>query len=301
MSTHLDPQRRHDFVFFFDVTDGNPNGDPDAGNQPRTDPETGQGLVTDVCVKRKIRDYVDAARGTEERYKIYVEHRSILTEKRQRAYAAAEIKPDGTKSPKDEQKEREVREWMCQNFFDIRTFGAVMTLQANCGQVRGPVQLTFSRSIDRVTPLDLSIVRVAVEDKKDAEKQQSGEGEGGRHLGTMGRKTLLPYGLYRGHGFVNPFLAERTGFDGDDLGVLWEAIQRGWELDRSASRGMIAFRGLYVFSHENSLGNASASSLFDRVTAERVSGIETPRRFADYQVDVRRDGLPVGIELTEIV
>lgn len=300
--THLDASVRHDFVLLFDATDGNPNGDPDAGNLPRVDPETMQGLVTDVCLKRKVRDYVDAANGTEGRNKIYVQHRGVLNLEHQRAYDALGLDSKGTKETRDTI--NEARRWMCQNFYDIRTFGAVMTTKVNCGQVRGPVQMTFARSIEAVVPLDVSITRVAVTRPEDAVKMiQSEEGEGeekGKGKETeMGRKAVLPYGLYRGHGFINARLAADTGFNSEDLGLFWEALLNMWDLDRSASRGLMACRGLYVFSHGSALGNAPAHKLFDRLQIARATS-GPARQFGDYTVTVDDAGLPEGITLTRL-
>lgn len=298
---HLDSTKRHDFVFLFDVTDGNPNGDPDAGNLPRVDPETMQGLVTDVCIKRKVRNFVDAAKGDEARYKIYVENRGVLNRQHQRAYDALDLKSKGSK---EERKTIDAaRAWMCQNFYDIRTFGAVMTTKVNAGQVRGPVQLTFSRSIDPVVPQDVSITRVAVTKEEDAVKFTEGE-DGGEAAGKeteMGRKAMIPYGLYRGHGFVNPMLADDTGFNSDDLALFWRALQMGFEIDRSASRGLMALRGLYVFTHDDPLGNAPAHTLLERVDARLVDGTTAPRHFADYSITVDQDALPDDVTLTTVV
>jgi len=297
-----DPRRRHDFVLLFDVQDGNPNGDPDAGNLPRVDPETMQGLVSDVCLKRKIRNFVDPARGEDLRYKIYVEHCGILNRQHERAYEAEGLETTGTKQ--DRESIDTARRWMCENFFDVRTFGAVMTTGVNCGQVRGPVQLTFSRSIDPIIPMDVSITRVAVTREEDAVRfVETGEGEGetrGKET-EMGRKALVPYGLYLGHGFVNPTLAEDTGFDEKDLELLWDALRRMWDLDRSASRGMMACRGLYVFSHEDPLGNAPAHELFDLVTVGKRDKQRVPRSFEAYRVSIEEGGLPDGVTLTRIV
>lgn len=284
---HLDSDKRHDFVYLFDVEDGNPNGDPDAGNLPRVDPETMQGLVTDVAVKRKIRDYVDTSVGDDEDYKIYMQHQGVLNEQHQRAYDELDLDSD---DPSREEVD-EARQWMCQNFYDIRTFGAVMSTGVNAGQVRGPMQLTFSRSIDPVVPMDVSITRVAITRSEDAESKET----------EMGRKAIVPYGLYRGHGFYNPKLAEDTGFDGDDLSLFWQALQMGWELDRSASRGFMALRGLYVFTHDNPLGNAPAHTLFDRVEAKMDAEVEAPREFGHYDVTVENDGLPDGVTLTRVL
>lgn len=297
MSSHLDPSRRHDFVFLFDVTDGNPNGDPDAGNLPRVDPETMQGLVTDVSIKRKIRNFVDAAKGGEERFKIYVQNRGVLNAQHRKAYDALGLEPKGSKQ--DRETVDKARDWMCQNFYDVRTFGAVMSTNVNAGQVRGPVQLTFSRSIGPVVPQDVTITRVAVTKEEDAKYVTSDEGETSGKETEMGRKAMIPYGLYRGHGFVSPMLAKDTGFDGDDLALLWQALQMGFDLDRSASRGLMALRGLYVFSHENKLGNAPAHTLFDRVKVEHTNG-QVARAFSDYAVTIEEE-LPTGIEFTRLV
>jgi len=282
---HLDPDKRHDFAYLFDVEDGNPNGDPDAGNLPRVDPETMQGLVTDVAVKRKIRDYVDASVGGEDGTKIYMQSGTALNDRHRRAYKELDLDPD------DSDNVDEAREWMCQNFYDVRTFGAVMSTGVNAGQVRGPMQLTFARSIDPVVPMDVSITRVAITRADDAENKET----------EMGRKAIVPYGLYRGHGFYNPKLAEDTGFGTDDLKLFWQALQMGWELDRSASRGFMALRGLYVFSHDNPLGNAPAHTLFDRVEAEMDADVEAPREFGHYDVSIADDGLPDGVTLTRVL
>lgn len=284
---HLDPKKRHDFIYLFDVEDGNPNGDPDAGNLPRVDPETMQGLVTDVAVKRKIRDYVDASVGDDEDYKIYMQHQGVLNDQHQRAYDELDLDSDDP----DREDIDEARAWMCQNFYDVRTFGAVMSTGVNAGQVRGPMQLTFARSLDPVVPMDVSITRVAITRADDAENKET----------EMGRKAIVPYGLYRGHGFYNPKLAEDTGFGSDDLRLFWQALQMGWELDRSASRGFMALRGLYVFSHENPLGNAPAHMLFDRVEADLTGGVEAPREFDHYSVTIDEKGLPDGVTLTRVL
>ena len=284
---HLDPSKRHDFVYLFDCQDGNPNGDPDAGNLPRVDPETMQGLVTDVAVKRKIRDYVDASRGEEGDYKIYMQHRGILNNQHQRAYDDLDL----DSSDPSREDVSEARAWMCQNFYDIRAFGAVMSTGVNAGQVRGPMQVTFARSIDPVVPMDVSITRVAITRPEDADSKET----------EMGRKAIVPYGLYRARGFYNPKLAADTGFDGEDLNLFWDALKMCWELDRSASRGFMALRGLYVFSHDNPLGNAPAHVLFDRVSAELDDGIDSPRAFGDYTVTVEDDRLPDGVTLTRVL
>jgi CRISPR-associated protein Csd2 len=299
---HLDVNRRQDFVLLFDVTDGNPNGDPDAGNLPRVDPETMQGLVTDVCLKRKVRDWVDVLKGADNRFKIYVQSGSeALNAKHRRAYAARGLTSTGTRQRVEDVEQ--ARQWMCDNFYDIRLFGAVMTTGVNCGQVRGPVQLTFARSIDPIVPLDLSITRVAVTREEDATvivAEEGGEGVGGKQT-EMGRKALVPYGLYRSHGFFNPHFAGRTGATAEDLGLFWQALQNMWDLDRSSSRGLMACRGLYVFSHESPLGNAPAHRLFDRVSVKCKDGVEAPRSFSDYTVSVNDSDLPAGISLAELV
>lgn len=292
--TVLNPEVRHEFVLLFDVTNGNPNGDPDAGNLPRVDPETGYGLVTDVALKRKVRNYVDALRGTEERFKIYVQQGAILNNQNARAYAALGKDPKKDKTQKDISA---AREWMCSNFFDIRAFGAVMSTEVNAGQVRGPVQFTFARSISPILGLDFAITRVAL---TNPDKKQDASDETARS-GTMGRKAFVPYGLYMAHGFYVPTFAADTGFDGDDLKVLWQALENMWDLDRSASRGLTACRGLYVFSHDSKLGNAPAHKLLGRITIEARNEDLAPREFADYAVTVDDANLPQGVTLTRLV
>ena len=291
--THTDSDRRHDFVLLFDVQDGNPNGDPDAGNLPRVDPETMQGLVTDVALKRKIRDYVDVSGRDQSRYKIYVQRESYLTETRSRVFGA---KSEGRQGihPSEAQK------WMCEEFFDVRVFGAVMSMREyNAGQVRGPVQLTFARSIDQIVPLDSSIARVALERGERTAEQGDDDLEAPTH-GTLGRKATVPYGLYLGYGFFNPHFAQRTGASADDLDLLWTALVNMWDLDRSAARGLMACRGLYVFSHESSLGNAPAHRLFERINVQLKEGVAAPRKFGDYAVTVNDADLPTGISLTRL-
>ncbi len=290
---HNDVNRRHDFIILFDVQDGNPNGDPDAGNLPRMDHETMQGIVTDVSLKRKVRDYVDMARGDESRYKIYVQRETYLTETRGRVFD--ERKGDNDPTP------REAQPWMCEQFYDIRMFGAVMSMrERNAGQVRGPVQLTFSRSIDPILPMDSTIARVALENSGErGTENESNELEAPTH-GTLGRKATVPYGLYRGYGFFNPHFARRTGADSEDLEMFWNALVNMWDLDRSSSRGLMACRGLYVFSHENSLGNAPAHRLFERLEVLRKDDVEAPRRFADYSVKLDDADLPAGVSVVRL-
>lgn len=288
---------RYEFVYLFDVTNGNPNGDPDAGNMPRLDPETNQGLVTDVCLKRKIRNYValeksDAEGKPEQGYVIYMQEKSVLNNQHKQAYAALGIEPEPKKLPKNEAKAHELTRWMCANFFDVRAFGAVMTTEINAGQVRGPIQLAFATSIDPVIPLEVSITRMAVTNEKDLEKER-----------TMGRKHIIPYGLYRAHGFISAKLAERTGFSEGDLELLWRALINMFEHDRSAARGEMAARKLIVFKHDHPMGNAPAHKLFDLVKVQRVEGeVDTPARsFTDYEVSIDRDGLPTGVTIEEVL
>lgn len=377
MTLHTDPNCRHDFVLLFDVTDGNPNGDPDGGNMPRTDPETLQGLVTDVALKRKVRNYVatyaeyEAEEDQKARLKIFVEHHGVLNNQIRRAYTEQGIKTgkpakeavkdeavlaalreaapslhgafgfvdssdesdevvatleysgelseseikteldqleenlgqnkalrkfitDLTKKAGKPDKSRanadKARNWMCQNFYDVRMFGAVMSTGLNAGQVRGAMQLTFARSIDPVLPQDFAITRVAVTDEKDREKLQ-----------TIGRKTFIPYGLYVAHGFYSPYHATTTGVTESDLELFWDALINMWDIDRSASRGMMAPRGLYVFSHENKLGNAPAHKLFERVQVQQNGSVVSPRSFSDYQVTVNTEDIPKGVLLHRLL
>lgn len=286
-------QNRYEFVYLFDVTNGNPNGDPDAGNMPRLDPESSRGLVTDVCLKRKIRNFIELTEEKSPGYDIYVQEKAVLNNQNRKAYAALEIEPVAKKLPKDEQKAREVTAWMCKNFFDVRTFGAVMTTEINSGQVRGPVQLAFAKSIDPIIPLEISITRMAVTNEKDLEKER-----------TMGRKSIVPYGLYRVHGFISAKLAEKTGFAETDLDKLWKALQMMFEHDHSAARGEMVARKLIVFKHKDALGNMPSHKLFERVTVERVNGESgTPAHgFDDYRITVNDAGLNEGgVTVTEIL
>ena len=300
-TTASTPVPRCDFVLLFDVCNGNPNGDPDAGNAPRIDPETGHGLVSDVCLKRKIRNYITLKQNgdgpPQNGYDIYVAERAILNQQHERAYEALKL---DSKKP-EPGAEEQARQWMCQTFFDVRMFGAVMSTGVNAGQVRGPVQLAFARSIDPILSLEQSITRMAVTTEREAEEQakkQSGQRR------TMGRKEIVPYGLYRCHGFVNPYLARQTGFSEGDLDLLWEALASMFELDRSAARGEMATQKLFVFEHGNPLGSAPAHKLFKLIeikrshNAEQKDDLPPPRSFADYEVKVVRD-LPEGVTLHE--
>jgi len=298
-TVYTDVTRRQDFVLLFDVADGNPNGDPDAGNLPRVDPETMQGLVTDVCIKRKVRNYVDMTKGDQENYKIYVQNKGIaLNDLHKRAYDAKNLKSTGSKQKREDIEI--VRKWMCDNFYDIRMFGAVMTMDINCGQVRGPVQLTFARSIDPIVPMDVSITRVAITKPEDA-KIVEGESEGKGKTTEMGRKALLPYGLYKGYGFFTPSFADDTGAGNNDLGIFWDALQNMWDIDHSASRGMMACRGIYIFSHDSKMGNAPAQVLLERVRIARKGGVESTRHFSDYTIEIDDTNLPAGITLTRLI
>ena len=286
-------QNRYEFVYFFDVTNGNPNGDPDAGNMPRLDPESSKGLVTDVCLKRKIRNFIEVTCENAPGYEIYVKEKSVLNLQNKRAYEAIGIEPNtkDKKLPKDEAKARAITAWMCNNFFDIRSFGAVMTTEVNSGQVRGPVQLAFAQSLDPIVPLEVSITRMAVTNEKDLDKER-----------TMGRKHIVPYALYRMHGFISANLAAKTGFSDDDLAKLWQALTLMFEHDRSAARGEMAARKLIAFKHDSALGSQPAHKLFDAVKVERVNGESgTPASgFGDYKISVVSDGLN-GVSVEELL
>ncbi|MGQ9648078.1 MAG: type I-C CRISPR-associated protein Cas7/Csd2 [Thermodesulfobacteriota bacterium] len=293
---------RYDFVLFFDVKDGNPNGDPDAGNLPRVDPETGHGLVTDVCLKRKVRNYVQLSKGNDKGYDIFVKEKAILNESIRKGYEELGInlneppvdKKDGEKRKNEgEAQGSEIdkgRQHMCETYYDVRAFGAVMSTGANAGQVRGPVQLTFARSVGEVVPLEHSITRVA---KTTEERAEAGGSE-------MGRKFTVPYGLYRCHGFISAPLAAQTGFSEDDLTLFWKSLLEMFDHDRSAARGQMATRKLIVFKHDSALGNAPAHKLFELVKVKRSTDEKKPARaFSDYVVEIDRDGVPTGITLEE--
>lgn len=275
---------RHDFVLLFDVTDGNPNGDPEAGNQPRTDPYTGQGMVSDGAIKRKIRDYIHLHFGAGERNKIYIQAESdALNTKNARAYTALGIKTTGTK-----QKPEEIemtRRWMCDNFYDIRMFGAVMSTGVNCGQVTGPAQVHLARSIDPVTLITTVITRVAVTREED-KQVVAGDARAGKQT-EMGSKTFVPYGLYRAHGFFTPHQAKKTGATDQDLAMLWKAMVNMWNNDHSAARGVMSCRGLHIFSHHSSDGEYPHHKLFEGIQIERRGDIAMARQFSDYDITVR--------------
>lgn len=284
---------RYDFVYFFDVTDGNPNGDPDAGNLPRIDAETSQGLVTDVALKRKVRNYVSLTKNADPGWKIYVQERAILNQQHDLAWQAVSEETDKTKRnrlPKDVDKARAITRWMCTNFFDIRAFGAVMTTEINCGQVRGPIQLGMARSLDSIVSAEHAVTRCAVTNERDLDKER-----------TMGRKFTVPYAMYRVHGYINPLLAEQTGFGDADLDLFKQALDQMFEYDRSAARGLMKPVRCIAFRHESKLGNARADQLFDRVTASLAAALladsRPPRHASDYDIRVDGANLPAGITI----
>ena len=313
--------RRHDFVLIFDVTNGNPNGDPDAGNLPRLDPETSHGLVSDVSLKRKIRNYVELARSGDAGHHIYVQEGAILNEKHRQAYVAlrpddAKARKDAKLNPRDNPEAKALSDWMCANFFDVRTFGAVMSTGINCGQVKGPVQMTFASSVEPILPVEISITRMAATNEAEQKKRTEGAEEGDVRTDnrTMGRKHIVPYGLYVAHGFISAKFAERTGFSEADLDLLFEALANMFEHDRSAARGEMTTRRLIAFRHQSALGNAPAHKLFDLVRISRevdgeiralddkgLGNYAPARRFSDYAVEVDRAGLPEGVEILDLV
>lgn len=283
-------KNRYDFVVLFDVENGNPNGDPDAGNMPRVDPETGYGIVTDVCLKRKIRNYIETLKEDEEGYRIYIKENVPLNRSDSTAIEALGIDKDLKKAKqKDPEIDAKLRDWMCAHYYDIRTFGAVMTTfvkgALNCGQVRGPVQLSFARSVDPIVPQEVTITRIAITTEADAANKKT----------EMGSKHIVPYGLYRAEGFVSANLARKTtGFSEEDLELLWQAILNMFENDHSAARGKMAVRELIIFRHDSELGNAPSYKLFDAVTVTRKEGVQIPRSYRDYTVTVA-DTLPEGV------
>jgi CRISPR-associated protein Csd2 len=283
-------QNRHEFVYLFDVTNGNPNGDPDSGNMPRLETESQKGLVTDVSLKRKVRNYVELLKGGQPPYAIYMQERAVLNNQHKKAYEALGLKPEVKKLPKDHAKARELTAWMCANFYDIRAFGAVMTTEVNSGQVRGPIQMTFAQSIDPIVPQEISITRSSVTNERDADKER-----------TMGRKYIVPYGLYRSHGFVSALLAgdqtKGTGFSEEDLKIFFDALRNMFDHDRSAARGEMRSYPLIIFKHALALGNAPAQSLFSRVAVKAKNGVKLPRSYDDYDVTIDRENMPEGVEI----
>ncbi len=290
-------QNRYEFVILFDVENGNPNGDPDAGNMPRIDPETNLGIITDVCLKRKIRNYVQTVKEDAPGWRIYIKDNVPLNRSDLEAYAYLGVDDKSIKEAKkkDERLDEKIRDFMCQNFYDIRTFGAVMTTfvkaALNCGQVRGPVQLGFARSVEPVIPQEVTITRVAITTESDAEKKGT----------EMGRKYIIPYGLYRCEGYISANLARKTtGFSQEDLALFWEAVQNMFEHDHSAARGNMAVRELIIFKHDSELGSAPAHKLFETVTVKRRGGVEVPRSYSDYEVRVDEGAIPAGVTLSRL-
>lgn len=280
-------KNRIDFVYIFDVQDGNPNGDPDAGNLPRVDAETGMGLVTDVCLKRKVRNYVQVAKQLTDGYDIFIKEKAVLNTLIDYAHD-----DESVKAAKD--KTMAARDVMCSKYYDIRTFGAVMSTGKNAGQVRGPIQMTFARSVEPVTALEHSITRMAVATEKEAEKQ------GGDNR-TMGRKATIPYGLYVCHGFISANLAKQTGFNEEDLDLFFDALKNMFDVDRSAARGLMSAQRLIVFKHNSVLGNAPANKLFDLVKVQRTDQTVPARSFADYEVTIDSEQLPAGVTIQELI
>jgi CRISPR-associated protein Csd2 len=301
---HVDPHRRHDAVLLFDVTNGNPNGDPDAGNQPRVNPLDMRGLVTDVAIKRKIRNYIAAARPTDSssddlgvdnaRYKVYVEEGVAINSRHRRAYTARGLT---AKKKVGHEELAAARAWMCENFFDIRLFGAVMSTEVNCGKVKGPVQVGFASSVDPIFPIEQSITRMAV--TKEDELTKLLEADAGGKDREMGRKTIVPYGLYRANMYYSPHYGVRTGVTSDDLALLWKAAVMMWDLDRSAARADLACRGLYVFTHADPLGDAPSYRLTESIVVTKKPGVDSPSSFAGYEMTTPSDAsLPAGIEFS---
>ncbi len=287
---------RYEFVYLFDVENGNPNGDPDAGNLPRVDPETNFGIVTDVCLKRKVRNYIEIVKEGASPYEIYIREKAVLIQAHKRAHEAigASESTGGKRKGTSEEVEK-ARKWMCANFYDVRTFGAVMALEVNCGQVRGPVQVNFGRSVEPVIPREISITRMAVATEREAESQQ-GDNR------TMGKKNIIPYGLYRTEGYISAHLAAQTGFSEDDLGLLWKALINMFEHDHAAARGKMSARKLFVFKHTTKLGNAPAHKLFETIEVRRTNGNTGPARaFSDYEIVVHKDNLPESVTVSEML
>lgn len=290
---HLNASNRHEFVLIFDVKDGNPNGDPENGNRPRMDIETGQGNVSAPAIKRKIRNYVDAAKGNEGRFKIYMQHGAVLNQTHERAYEALKL----DKKTKSQKSIEQTRQWMCENFYDIRTFGAVMSNTVNCGQVRGPVQINQATSVEPLSVSDVKITRVALTNlgpKQDPTETVA-------DTGTMGNQYITPHAVFVTQGFVVPSYGRDTNFSDEDLELLWQALINMWDLDRSSSRGLTGCRGLYVFSHDTPLGNAPAHQLLERINVTKKEDVDTARKFSDYEVQVDDQNLPTGVTLTRLV
>lgn len=280
---------RYEFILFFDVENGNPNGDPDAGNMPRIDHETNFGLVTDVCLKRKVRNYIDLIKSEQKDcYDIYVREGSVLNDVNKEAYNTLKIKCESKKLPKETTEAQKITQYMCDRFYDIRAFGAVMSTEVNCGQVRGPIQFSFAKSLDIIMPQEITITRMAVTNAKDAEKEK-----------TMGRKHIVPYGLYRAEGYISAPLAKKTKFSEEDLELFWEALINMFEHDRSAARGKMSSRKLIIFKHDNELGNAPAYKLFDLVTAKRINSELSPRAFSDYMIEINKNDKPQSVSIIE--
>ncbi len=280
---------RYEFVLLFDVKDGNPNGDPDAGNLPRIDAETGMGLVTDVCLKRKVRNFVQMTQVDNASRKIFIREKAVLNNMIDESH-----EQEGVKDKEKGDKTEAAKNWMCENYYDVRTFGAVMSTGKNAGQVRGPIQMTFSRSIDPIVASEHTITRIAVTTPKEAEAQ-SGENR------TMGRKFTVPYGLYRCHGFISAHLAKQTGFSEGDLDLFWQSLLQMFDHDRSAARGEMSTRGLYIFKHSNELGSAPATLLLDRIGVTKKDDVEVARSFKDYQVEIDKSNWPEEVELIKLL
>lgn len=288
-------KNRYEFTILFDVENGNPNGDPDAGNMPRIDAETGYGIVTDVCLKRKIRNYIEAVKEDSTGYRIYIKDGVPLNRSDREAFVSVGVEEKNAQSLKDEI-DNKLRDFMCANFYDIRAFGAVMTTfvksKLNCGQVRGPVQISFAKSIDSIIPQEITITRVAITTEEDAKKKET----------EIGRKHIVPYALYRADGFISANLAQKvTGFNEDDLSLLWEAIVNMFEVDHSAARGKMSTRELFVFKHDNELGNCPAHKLFDLIKITKKNGVIAPRAYSDYVVNVDEEAIPNGVTLKRMI
>lgn len=279
---------RYEFILFFEVENGNPNGDPDAGNMPRTDPETSHGIVTDVCLKRKVRNYIDLSQKDKTRFDIYVRENAVLNDTNEEAYSSLKIKSESKKLPKDDEQAVAIVNYMCNRFFDIRTFGAVMATEVNCGQVRGPIQFSFAKSLDPIVPQEITITRMAVTNKKDAEKER-----------TMGRKHIVPYALYRVEGFISAPLAQKTGFSEADIEIFWDALLNMFEHDHSAARGKMSSRKLVIFKHDSALGNAPAHKLFSLVKVSRKDLSKPPRSYDDYIISVDYSDKPENVNIIE--